>query len=141
VNENISNLEVKDALFAMAPWKAPGPDGLPTGFYQNGWCEMGSSIGEFVKSIWRNPVEVATGNFTDIFLIPRIDKPEFVNQFRPISLCNVSYKIITKIMVNRLKTIIPQVVSPFQIGFVPGGNSTRNVDDVRGVSFPRLISV
>ncbi|KAK2411242.1 hypothetical protein QL285_046540 [Trifolium repens] len=81
VNENISNLEVKDALFAMAPWKAPGPDGLPTGFYQNGWCEMGSSIGEFVKSIWRNPVEVATGNFTDIFLIPRIDKPEFVNQF------------------------------------------------------------
>jgi hypothetical protein len=123
----INHLEVKSALFDMSPWKAPGPDGFPAGFYQNGWNDMGSSICDYVKNIWINPVDVANVNFTDICLIPKVDRPEFVSQFRPISLCNVSYKIITKIMVNRLKKIIPQVVSPFQAGFVPGRNITENI--------------
>jgi hypothetical protein len=103
----ISHMEVRDALFAMSPWKAPGLNGFPAGFYQNGWSDMGSSLCEFVKYIWSNPVDVATINFTDICLIPKVDRPEFVSQCRPISLCNVSYKIITKVMVNRLKNIIP----------------------------------
>jgi hypothetical protein len=42
LKEDISNVEIKSALFAMDPWKAPGPDGFPAGFYQNGWCEVGS---------------------------------------------------------------------------------------------------
>jgi hypothetical protein len=50
-----------------------------------------------------------------------------VSQFRPISLCNVTYKIITKTMVNRLKKIIPQVVSPYQTEFVPRRNITENI--------------
>jgi hypothetical protein len=124
---SISSLEVKNALFAMAPWKAPGPDGFPAGFYQNGWSYMGSSLCDFVKSMWNNPTDVAAMNFTDICLIPKVNKPEFVSQFRPISLCNVSYKIITKIIVNRLKEIIPKVVSPYQTGFVPGRNITENI--------------
>jgi hypothetical protein len=127
LKEDISNVEIKNALFAMNPWKAPGPDGFPAGFYQNGWSAVGSSICTFVKSIWSNPIDVASVNFTDICLIPKVDKPESVSQFRPISLCNVSYKIITKIIVNRLKQIIPQVVSPFQTGFVPGRNITENI--------------
>jgi hypothetical protein len=102
-----------NALFAMSPLKAPGPDGFPAGFYQCGWSEMESSICNFVRSIWLNPVDVATVNYMDICLIPKVERPKFVSQFRPISLCNVAYKIITKIMVNRLKKIIPQVVSPY----------------------------
>jgi hypothetical protein len=124
---NISNLEVRTALFAMAPWKAPGPDGFPAGFYQNGWNYMGESLCDFVKSVWNNPTDVSAVNLTDICLIPKVNKPEFVSQFRPISLCNVSYKIITKIVVNRLKEIIPKVVSPYQTGFVPGRNISENI--------------
>jgi hypothetical protein len=127
LKENINNIEVKNALFAMAPWKAPGPDGFPADFYQHGWRDVGSSICDFVKSAWHNPVSVATVNLTDICLIPKVNRPEFVSQFRPISLCNVSYKIITKVMVNRLKQIVPNVVSPFQTGFVPGRNITKNI--------------
>ncbi|PNX94787.1 hypothetical protein L195_g017967 [Trifolium pratense] len=127
LKENISCVEVKNAIFDMSPWKAPGPDGFPAGFYQNGWSEIRNSAFEFVKSVWHNPVNVASVNFTDICLIPKVDKPEFVSQFRPISLCNVSYKIITKVIVNRLKYIIHQVVSPFQTGFVPGRNITENI--------------
>jgi hypothetical protein len=88
---------------------------------------MGRIICDFAKAICLHPEEVSSVNYTDICLIPKVDRPEFVSQFRPIFLCNVSYKIITKIMVNRLKQIIPKVVSPFQTGFVPGRNITENI--------------
>jgi hypothetical protein len=77
--------------------------------------------------MWRDHNEVEVVNLTDICLIPKVNKPEFVSQFRPISLCNVTYKIITKVIVNRLKEIVAQVVSPFQTGFVPGRNITENI--------------
>jgi hypothetical protein len=51
LKENINNIEIKNALFAMAPWKAPGPDGFPAGFYHNGWRDVGSSVCDFVRSV------------------------------------------------------------------------------------------
>jgi hypothetical protein len=127
LSREIHETEVKKALFDMAPWKAPGPDGFPAGFYHNGWRHMANSLCEFAKEVWKKPIEVAEVNCTDICLIPKVNKPEFVTQFRPISLCNVTYKMITKIIVNRLKTIVAKVVSPFQTGFVSGRNITENI--------------
>jgi len=92
--------EVKSAIFSMSPWKAPGPDGFPVGYYQKFWGIVGRSVCDFVKSVWSNPQLLKDVNCTDICLIPKVDQPEHILQFRPISLCNTLYKIVSKVMTN-----------------------------------------
>ncbi|MCI31597.1 hypothetical protein A2U01_0052809, partial [Trifolium medium] len=90
---NITYDEVKKAMFDMKPWKAPGPDGFPAGFFQRSWDVVGGAVFDFVVQVWSNPSSIAMVNQTDICLIPKVMQPQFVNQFRPISLCNTIYKV------------------------------------------------
>lgn len=85
LGQDISEVEVKKALFDMDAWKAPGPDGFPAGFYQGSWEVVAQSLFDFAKEVWLNPALISNINYTDICLIPRIPNPEFVSQFRPIS--------------------------------------------------------
>ena len=82
---------------------------------------------DLVVRVFNNPEEVSFINHTFISLTLKIENPKLVNHFRPIGLCNVSYKIITKILTNRLKRIMPLAVAPTQCGFIPGRQGANNI--------------
>jgi exonuclease III len=95
--------EVRTALFQMAPLKAPGPDGFNAGFFQKHWDIVGTEVCNAILFSLNNAVIDKALNSTYIALIPKVKNPTSVTDFRPISLCNVMYKIISKVLANRLK--------------------------------------
>lgn len=119
--------EIFDALQQMAPQKAPGPDGLPALFYQKFWGKVGTDIVNVVLEILNGGDLEVEWNQTQITLVPKTKKPKRMTEFRPISLCNVHYKLISKVMVNRLKKIFPEVISQEQSAFLPERLITDNI--------------
>ena len=119
--------EVKEALFQMFPTKAPGLDGLPAHFFQRHWDVCGEEVTEAVLRILKGDDDPSCVNETLIVLIPKVTGAEELTHFRPISLCNVIYKIASKVAANRLKMILPQIISEEQSASVPGRLITDNV--------------
>jgi hypothetical protein len=119
--------DVKKAIFSIGDFKAPGPDGLHAVFYKQFWDICGAEITQEVLLALNSGVIPEGWNDTTIVLIPKVDDPERITQFRPISLCNVIYKIISKMLAVRLKQILPDVIAPMQSAFVPGRLITDNV--------------
>ncbi|KAL0428096.1 UNVERIFIED_CONTAM: hypothetical protein Slati_2984400 [Sesamum latifolium] len=118
--------EVKRALHQMYPYKSPGPDGMPPIFYQRFWSIIGTDVVACVLEFLHSHKAPQSFN-SHLVLIPKCDKPEVVSHFRHISLCNVIYKIASKIIANRLKPLIPAIISETQSAFVPGQLITDNV--------------
>ncbi|WCJ29423.1 LINE-1 retrotransposable element ORF2 protein [Euphorbia peplus] len=122
-----SATEVKSAIFSMAAFKAPGPDGFHASFFQKCWSTMEASLCSSTLNALNHNIFEEHINDTHIALIPKIGNPETFSHFRPIGLCNVAYKVITKCIVARLKLILRNVVSPIQSSFVPGRQITDNI--------------
>jgi hypothetical protein len=119
--------EVRIALFQMHPSKAPGSDGMSSFFFQKYWHIVGDSVSTAVLSVLNSGKLLRKTNLTYISLIPKKKNPEKMSDYRPISLCNVLYKILSKVLANRLKTILPVIISDSQSAFVPGRMITDNV--------------
>lgn len=102
--------EVKDALDQMHPTKAPGPDGMSAIFYQAFWPTVGGDVVERVLGILNRGEEIESINNTHVVLIPTKKKCESPMDYRPISLCNVIYKVVSKVVANRLKKVLPYVI-------------------------------
>lgn len=111
----------------MNPFKSPGPDGLHAGFFQCMWPIVGDSICAYASNFYETGVLPEHMNETFLVLIPKVDHPETVKQLRPLSLCNVRYKIVTKAMTNRMKKILSDIIGPYQSSFVPGRHITNNI--------------
>ncbi|KAL8151867.1 hypothetical protein V2J09_021675 [Rumex salicifolius] len=119
--------EIRAAFHKMGAYKAPGVDGFQPVFYQKCWDVVRESVCTFIKEFFSTGHLPTGANETLIHLIGKVDSPELVSQFRPISLCNVLYKAITKILRTRLRPIMEYVVSPLQSSFIPGRFITDNV--------------
>ncbi|XP_062010302.1 uncharacterized protein LOC133726711 [Rosa rugosa] len=111
----ITLLEVKESLFAIGGLKAPGHDGFPAIFYQNHWQTYSGEIFQVVHDAFSS-CKIPPGlNHTIISLIPKIDGPQHMANFRPISLCTTIYKVISKIIVARIRPLMQHLISPNQI--------------------------
>ena len=104
--------EISFAFKQMMPLKAPGPDGLPTNFFQKHWDLMGDEVCLAVLSTLNSGFLPHSLNMTHTALIPKVKNPS--KEFRPISLCNVLYKLISKVLANCLKKILPNIISQTQ---------------------------
>ncbi|XP_074299645.1 uncharacterized protein LOC141630789 [Silene latifolia] len=119
--------EIERVINNMGALKAPGPDGFQALFYRKNWETIADSLCEMViKALEGKGMPVGL-NDTHLVLIPKVPSPETIYQFRPISLCNVVYKIICKTLANRIKKVLPHLISETQSGFVPGRQITDNI--------------
>jgi hypothetical protein len=112
--------EVYQAIKDMKSLAAPGPDGLPARFYHSYWDIIGQDITTETLHILNNNGNPSDFNNTHICLIPKTNNPLLPSEFRPISLCNVTLKLITKTIANRIKSILHDIISPNQSAFIPG---------------------
>ncbi|XP_074266271.1 uncharacterized protein LOC141588743 [Silene latifolia] len=118
--------EIRLALFSLGSKKAPGPDGFHAGFYKNCWHIVKVDLIPFIQRVFLTKYVPECINKTAISLIPKTLTPQTIKNFRPISLCNTSYKIITKIIVNRLKPFMHKIISPNQGSSIPGRGTDTN---------------
>ncbi|KAL2506264.1 Uncharacterized protein Adt_21885 [Abeliophyllum distichum] len=112
--------EVREAIFSMDPDSVAGPDGFSSHFFQECWDIISDDVFQAVLDFF------ARGHFpigfsaTSIVLIPKRDNACRWSEFRPISLCAVFNKLVTKLLNSRLSNILPQIISAPQSGFIPG---------------------
>ncbi|XP_031127489.1 uncharacterized protein LOC116029578 [Ipomoea triloba] len=122
-----SLMEVKKAVFGMKKYGSPGPDGIPAAFYQQFWEEIGPAMSETVNQAFENGCTHNSLLQAFMTFIPKKDTPETAADFRPITLLNVSFKVISKVLVNRLRPIMNTLIGPHQNSFLPGRSTMDNV--------------
>jgi hypothetical protein len=122
----VTKEEIHEALTQMHPDKAPGPDGFNPAFYQHFWNICGDDIYEAVKEWMERGYFPSSLNDTNICLLPKCENPTSMKEMRPISLCNVLYKMVSKLLANRMKLCLAKCVAEEQSAFVEGRSITDN---------------
>ena len=113
--------EIKTVFKKMKHDKTPGIDGIPVEFYAFFWNDLGHFLVRSIQAAFSTGELSITQKRGVITCIPKGDKPrELLKNWRPISLLTSDYKIITSVMANRMKTVLCQIISPDQKGFLKG---------------------
>lgn len=100
LTHQVTDEEIKEAVFQLGSLESPGPDDFPGLFYQKFWDTVGHDVCLAVKCYFNERFLLRDLNVTNLVLIPKIPFPKSLSQYNPISLCNFSLKIITKVMAN-----------------------------------------
>lgn len=122
-----SEEEIKDAVFFINPDSTTGPDGYNGLFFQNAWEIIKTDMCNYVHSFFNGDGLSRFFTYSCLVLIPKIKAPTELSHLRPISLANVTNKIISKILAVRFAVLLPKFISENQAGFVKGRLITENV--------------
>ena len=111
---------MRQAVWDCDSYKISGPDGVSFGFIKEFWNLLKEDMIRFMTEFHRNGQLTKGLNSTFIALIPKVSNPQRLNDFRPISLVGSLYKVLAKVLANRLRIVIGSVISESQSAFVKG---------------------
>ncbi|GKC29501.1 hypothetical protein Tco_1036795 [Tanacetum coccineum] len=123
----VTNKEIQDAMLSLGDNKASGPDRYTAAFFKEAWDTILVDVCKAIKEFFTNGVLLKELNHTIISLIPKVVTPLRINDFWPISCCNVLFKCISKIISNRMKESLSELVSLNQSAFVPERRILDNI--------------
>lgn len=112
--------EIRSTLFSCNPSKAPGPDGLSFQFYQSFWNLVQSDLLNLFQDFYHRTLDISKLNLASICLLPKKTDAFIIQNFRPISLINYSFKLITKLLTNRLAQVMDPLIDDSQAAFIKG---------------------
>ena len=112
--------EVFAAISGLNGEKAPGPDSFPITFWFFSWEFVKDEVMDFFKEFYEKKKFVRSLNATFLVLIPKKGNVEGIKDYRPISMLGGLYKILAKVLANRMRRVLDKVVSPSQNAFVEG---------------------
>ena len=128
MERDLNEQEVLASINESSPNKSPGSDGLPVEFYKTFWPSIKNELMNCYRCNFMKESLSITQRQGIITLIPKADKdPLSLANWRPISLLNADYKILTKCLANRLKVLLPNVIHPDQTGFMAGRIIGENI--------------
>lgn len=119
--------ETQAALNGMLSYKAPSPDDYHAIFFKQIWNLTGIAVYTFVKNILEGGELLEDGAKALFILISKETHPNSIKGFRPISLGDIITKLVTKMIVNKLKEFLKEIISPQQSSFVPGRQCIDNI--------------
>ncbi|XP_059069967.1 uncharacterized protein LOC131859829 [Cryptomeria japonica] len=127
LSKSISIVEVEAAVKALSNDKAPGPDGFPVEFYKSNLSWISKDLLDLYNEAISNGSLGPDINQGIIKLLPKDGNKALIKNWRPITLLNVSYKVLAKILALRLVDILPKFIGPSQTGFIKGRYILENL--------------
>ncbi|CAI5961158.1 unnamed protein product [Closterium sp. NIES-65] len=125
--------EVKAALKGLPSGKAPGQDGLPKEFFERNWDLLGPAVLKEIRAFELSAELSETFTTAVTILLHKKGDKESIGNYRPITLLSFFYKLLAKVLANRIKVALPRVISPNQFGFLPGRSLKEAVSLVADV--------
>jgi hypothetical protein len=127
----VSQEDIRKAVFSIGNDKAPGPDGYSSFFFKQAWDIIGGDVCAAVKDFFHSGRLLKQVNHSIIVLVPKSANGSSPSDYRPISCCNVIYKVISKLLADRLAHVLMDIVSPMQNAFLGGRYMSDNINLVQ----------
>ncbi|KAL2894836.1 LINE-1 retrotransposable element ORF2 protein [Bienertia sinuspersici] len=121
-----SDKEIKQAIFSIPSNKAPGLDGYNSCFFKEAWSVVGQDVIRAVREFFASGKLLKEVSVTTLTMVPKVQTPSNVGDYRPIACCSTIYKCISKLLCSKLRAILPDIISPNQGAFVTGRSIMHN---------------